>query len=176
MRFLGLRGLACRSATQWDFGLGKGPPGTKRSDFLLFRTPRGHVDRGSPALASRRGVTSQVTRKMQVMSRIGVSVPFKVMPATQTRSGSGAAKCRPIGSGAGAIPRLPGWRCAAGPFAPQGWLYVMGAVAFARRASVSVRAGFAPSEANSFRDVSSASVAWVVFPRVRRDRPCPNSA
>jgi hypothetical protein len=60
MRFLGLRGWARCPSTQWDFGLGIGfsSSNAKRSGFHLLRTPPAR-EQGSPALVSRRGVTSR---------------------------------------------------------------------------------------------------------------------
>ena len=72
-------GWARCPATQWDFGLGIGfsSSNTKRSGLPLAPTPR-HVNGVPSACLATGRYISQVTRKMQVMSRIGVSVPFTI--------------------------------------------------------------------------------------------------
>ena len=70
-------GWARCPATQWDFGLGIGSPAlTPNAQASTCSGPPRHVNRvPSASLATGRYI-SQVTRKMQVMSRIGVSAPF----------------------------------------------------------------------------------------------------
>jgi len=52
---------------------------TSKGEGFTYSDPAPDVRFLSPALASRQGITSYVTRKMQVMSRIGVSVPFRLL-------------------------------------------------------------------------------------------------
>ncbi|MDP9223322.1 MAG: hypothetical protein M3P18_05615 [Actinomycetota bacterium] len=70
MRFLGGRGS--------DFGLGKSPPALAPSAQTSLASDSPRPRRPEPRARLATGVASQVTRKMQVGSRIGVSVPFSL--------------------------------------------------------------------------------------------------
>ncbi len=80
MGFLGCRGWPPVRRLRWNFGLGKGPPAlAPNAQASSCSELPAATWTGIPVRSPRDTASSQVTRKMQVMSRIGVSVPFRLI-------------------------------------------------------------------------------------------------